>query len=68
MENTRLLYDQYKVEKETTHEGVQTDVIKRIEDYRRDVNLYNSLRTIPSDKSISSQTDVKQRKKWSKYC
>ena len=33
MENTRLLYDQYKVEKENTHEGVQTDVIKRIENY-----------------------------------
>jgi len=63
MESTRLLYDQYKVEKASTNEGIQNDVIKRIEDYRRNVNLYNTLRTIPSDKSISSQTDTKQRHK-----
>jgi hypothetical protein len=59
MENNRLLYDQYKYEKENTHDGIQNDVIKRIENYRRDVNLYNSLRTIPSDRSIQSQKDTK---------
>ena len=61
MEHNRLLYDQYRYEKDTAKEGVQTDMIKRIEDYRRNVNLYNTLRTVKSNTSISSQTDVETK-------
>ncbi len=58
MESTRLLYDQYKFEKEATREDVRFDMIKRIEDYRNNVNLYNSIRTIRSDRSIPSETEI----------
>lgn len=64
MEFTRLLYDQYRYEKDTTKEVTQFDMIKRIEDYRRNCNLYNTIRTIPSDRSISSTSDIKTGK-WS---
>jgi hypothetical protein len=58
MESTRLLYDQYRFEKAAVEEETRFDMIKRIEDYRNNVNLYNSLRTIPSDKSIASQKEI----------
>ena len=64
MDHTRLLYDQYKYEKDTAKEGVQTDMIRRIEDYRRNVNLYNTLRTVKSNTSISSQTDIETKSQW----
>lgn len=58
MESTRLLYDQYRFEKAAVEEETHFDMMKRIEDYRKNVNLYNSLRTIPSDKSITSQKEI----------
>jgi len=63
MEFTRLLYDQYRYEKATTKEEPQFDMIKRIEDYRKNCDLYNSIRSIPSDRSISSTSEIKA-KKW----
>ena len=55
MEFTRLLYDQYSHEKEATKdEAVHFDMIKRIEDYRRNVNLYNTLRINKSGKTLPS--------------
>lgn len=62
MELTRLLYDQYRYEKATTKEVPQFDMIKRIEDYRRNCNLYNTIRTIPSNSSISSTSDIPAHK------
>ena len=64
MEHTRLLYDQYRIEKENVKEGSQFDMIKRIEDYRKNVNLYNTLRTTRSNTSISSQTDIDAKHVW----
>jgi hypothetical protein len=58
MESTRLLYDQYKFEKAAERDETQITMVKRIEDYRRNVDLYNSMRSIPSDKSIPSQTKI----------
>jgi len=62
MEFTRLLYDQYRYEKATTKEEPQFDMIKRIEDYRKNCDLYNSIRSIPSDRSISSTSEIKAKK------
>lgn len=59
MESTRLLYDQYRYEKSTAKEEIKTDVIKRLEDYRRNVNLYNTMQTVRSNSSISSQHEIK---------
>lgn len=58
MESTRLLYDQYRFEKAAVQEDIRFDMIKRIEDYRKNVNLYNSLSSIPSDRSIASQKNI----------
>ncbi len=59
MENTKLLYNQYKYEKEATVKNeIEFDMVKRLEEYRRNVNLYNSLRTVGSDKSISSDKEI----------
>ena len=40
---TRLLYDQYRTEKENANKPQETDMIKRLEAYRRDINLFNTL-------------------------
>ena len=61
MEFTRLLYDQYKHEKEHTKEVSDFDMIKRIEDYRRNCNNYNTMRTVRSDRSISSQNEIEAK-------
>jgi hypothetical protein len=58
MELTRLLYDQYRFERETIKDDLQFDMIKRIEDYRRNIDLYNSFGLPKSNTSISSQTDI----------
>ncbi len=42
MEVTKLLYDQYRFENNLIKEDIQFDMIKRIEAYRRNVDLYNS--------------------------
>lgn len=58
MELTRLLYDQYKYERDSYKEDLQFDMIKRIEDYRRNINLYNSFGLPKSTTSISSQSEI----------
>jgi hypothetical protein len=58
MELTRLLYDQYRFERETIKDDLQFDMIKRIEDYRRNIDLYNSFGLPKSNTSISSQTGI----------
>lgn len=58
MELTRLLYDQYKYERENYKEDIQFDMIKRIEDYRRNINLYNSFGLPKSNSSIPSQAEI----------
>ena len=40
---TRLLYDQYRTEKENTSQPQETDIIKRLEAYRRNIDLFNTL-------------------------
>lgn len=62
MEFTRLLYDQYRYEKDTTKDVPQIDMIKRLEDYRKNCNMYNTIRSIPSDRSISSTSEIKVNK------
>jgi len=46
-----MLYGQYKFEKEATKDEIRFDMIKRIEDYRRNVNLFNTLSSIKSSTS-----------------
>jgi hypothetical protein len=58
MELTRLLYDQYKYERESYKEDLQFDMIKRIEDYRRNINLYNSFGLPKSNSTISSHGEI----------
>lgn len=58
MELTRLLYDQYKYERDNYKEDMQFDMIKRIEDYRRNINLYNSFGLPKSNTNISSQGEI----------
>lgn len=58
MELTRLLYDQYRYERETFKEDLQFDMIKRIEDYRRNIDLYNSFGLPKSTSSIDSQKEI----------
>lgn len=58
MELTRLLYDQYRYERETYKEDMQFDMIKRIEDYRRNIDLYNSFNLPKSNTSIPSQNEI----------
>lgn len=58
MELTRLLYDQYRYERESYKEELQFDMIKRIEDYRRNIDIYNSFGLPKSTSSIPSQTDI----------
>jgi hypothetical protein len=58
MELTRV-YDQYRCERENFKEDLQFNMIKRIEDYRRNIDLYNSYGLMPkSNSSISSQTEI----------
>jgi hypothetical protein len=59
MEYARLLYDQYKYENDATKHEIQFDMIKRIEDYRRNVNMYNSFGLVKSENSIPSQSSIK---------
>jgi hypothetical protein len=48
-----MLYDQYAFAKENIHDDLQFDMIKRIENYRKNVDLFNSyglskpLKTVP---------------------
>ena len=63
MECNKLLYDQYKYEKEAVKDEIQFDMIKRIEDYRRNVNLFNSFGLTRSNNSIPSHTNFSI--KWS---
>ena len=65
MELTRLLYDQYKYERENYKEDLQFDMIKRIEDYRRNINLYNSFGLPKSSTSIPSQGEIPLKSTWS---
>ena len=58
MELTRLLYDQYRYERDHFKEDLQFDMIKRIEDYRRNIDLYNSFGLPKSSSSIPSQNDI----------
>jgi hypothetical protein len=58
MELTRLLYDQYRYERETFKDEMQFDTIKRLEDYRRNIDLYNSFGLPKSSSSITSQTEI----------
>jgi hypothetical protein len=58
MELTRLLYDQYKYERETFKDELQFDMIKRLEEYRRNIDLYNSFGLPKSSSSINSQTEI----------
>ena len=69
MESTKMLYDQYRYEKNNATQEIQFDMVKRIEDYRRNVNLYNSLSSIRSDKSIpDTTTSIKRTWFTSLYC
>lgn len=59
MELAKNLYDQYKNERASFREDIQFDMIKRIEDYRRNIDLYNSFGLSPkSNTSIPSQTSI----------
>lgn len=59
MELTKHLYDQYKNSKSSFREDIQFDMIKRIEDYRRNIDLYNSFGlNSKSNTNISSQTSI----------
>ena len=64
MELTRLLYDQYKYERENYKEDMQFNMVKRIEDYRRNINLYNSFGLAKSSTSIPSQGEIPLKSTW----
>lgn len=64
MELTRLLYDQYRYERDNFKEDLQFDMVKRIEDYRRNINLYNSFGLTPKS-NPSSQTEIPLKQSWS---
>lgn len=51
METTRLLYDQYLSQREVSQQGPHFNMVQRIEDYRHNVNLYNSLSIRKQDRA-----------------
>jgi len=57
MELARL-YDQYRNEQTHNKDDLQFDMIKRIEAYRRNIDLFNSYGLPKSSTSIPSQTDL----------
>jgi len=57
MELARL-YDQYRIEQTSLKDNLQFDMVKRIEAYRRNIDLYNSYGLPKSSTSIPSQTDL----------
>lgn len=57
MELARL-YNQYRNERETFREDIQFDMIKRIEDYRRNIDIYNSYGLPKSSTRIGSQGEI----------
>lgn len=54
---SRKLYSLYEIEKKSTRAESSFDMITRIEDYRRNIDLYNSF-GLTSSKSISSAKTI----------
>jgi hypothetical protein len=52
MNNPKALYEKYELEKENLKDDLQFDMIKRIEAYRRNIDLYNSYGLIKSNPNI----------------
>jgi len=50
-----MLYDQYAFAKENIRDELQFDMIKRIEDYRKNIDLFNSYGLSKTQKTANSQ-------------
>ena len=58
---TRLLYDQYRTEKENAEREPENNMIKKLEAYRRDIDLFNKLTVLGSSNRPKTTQTIKSK-------